>query len=366
MKCPPSVPKDTPLEDDKAWLENSMKMATAWYKNYLESGYHGACASASAKTVKLPARVIDVGPKQSPYAVSRRPYFGLDWSTIPRSTVSDAKSVFNAYPELHTAFQGPGGSELLNRLVADLPNPEKVWGKHPRASSTSIQPLAAEMSRLSPKHSQAKALTKFPRIVETNGRPGKYLTLSYCWGWTQKGKLMTANLEAYKQCLPVDKLSRTIRDAVTVTRALGFRNLWVDALCIIQDSDPDKKSQLPLMGSIYQDSAITLAAAVGSHADAGLFAIRDPHAWRPCPVYKEAYPTVSPARSTPSSPATTYMIRPSTHAPGSSKRKFSHGEHLNLHPRASAGPVHPSAWPRRRRALACIRGRARIKTFANS
>lgn len=290
MNCPPSVPKYTPLEDDKAWLENSMKLAKAWHKNCLESGYHGACASASTKTVKLPARVIDVGPKQSPSAVSIRPYFGSGWGTIPRLTASDASLVFHAHPELHTTFQGPGGSALLNGLVSGLPKPDNGWGEHPRASPTSIQPLAADMSKLSLKYSQAKALTEFPRILETNGRLGSYLTLSYCWGSTQKGELMTANLEAYKRCLPVDKLSRTIRDAVTVTRALGFRYLWVDALCIIQDSDPDKKSQLPLMGSIYQDSEITLAAAVGDHADAGLFAIRNPHAWRPCPVYKESLP----------------------------------------------------------------------------
>jgi len=174
--------------------------------------------------------------------------------------------------------------------MASLPKSDNVWGEHPRASSTSIQPLTAGMSKLYLKYLQAEAPTKFPRILETNGRPGRYLTLSYCWGSTQKGELTTANLEAYKRCLPVDKLSRTIRDAVTVTRALGFRFLWVDALCIIQDSDADKKSQLPLMGSIYQDSTITLAAAVGDHADAGLFAIRDPHAWRPCPVYKESRP----------------------------------------------------------------------------
>ncbi|TGO50527.1 hypothetical protein BOTNAR_0389g00050 [Botryotinia narcissicola] len=40
------------------------------------------------------------------------------------------------------------------------------------------------------------------------------------------------------------------------------------------------------MGNIYSRSVITIGAANGDHAHAGLFAKRDPHQQRPCPVYE--------------------------------------------------------------------------------
>ncbi len=134
-----------------------------------------------------------------------------------------------------------------------------------------------------------------PRIVEQPrdgsgaSASGPYVALSYCWGGTQKVRLERANLERFKtRGLPVDELALTIRDAIVFTRAMGFRYLWVDALCIVQDDgDGDKAEQLPLMGTIYKQSALTIAAASGDHADAGLAPLRQRAHFRPCPVYSE-------------------------------------------------------------------------------
>ncbi|KAF0320218.1 hypothetical protein GQ607_012480 [Colletotrichum asianum] len=43
------------------------------------------------------------------------------------------------------------------------------------------------------------------------------------------------NLSARLERLDLHELPKTIRDAVRVTRALGIRYLWVDALCIEQN-----------------------------------------------------------------------------------------------------------------------------------
>jgi len=67
-----------------------------------------------------------------------------------------------------------------------------------------------------------------------------YLALSYCWGGPQEITTTSATLETYISSLPAD-LPGTIKDAILVTRSLGFRYLWVDALCIIQDDDSDKR-----------------------------------------------------------------------------------------------------------------------------
>ncbi|KAF7945764.1 uncharacterized protein EAE97_004802 [Botrytis byssoidea] len=125
-----------------------------------------------------------------------------------------------------------------------------------------------------------------PRLVEPKGQVAAYATLSYCWGKIGQLRLEKANHLQFLNALPVQILSKTTKDAIRVTRALSIKYLWVDALCIIQDSAEDKSRKLAVMGNIYSRSVITIGAANGDHAYAGLFAKRDPHQQRPCPVYE--------------------------------------------------------------------------------
>ena len=61
--------------------------------------------------------------------------------------------------------------------------------------------------------------------------------------------------------IPLSLLPRTIQDAIFVTRQLGIRYLWVDALCIIQDSPKDKMREIEEMEDIYNRATLTIAAA---------------------------------------------------------------------------------------------------------
>ena len=75
------------------------------------------------------------------------------------------------------------------------------------------------------------------------------------------------NIQSSKIRLDTTALSETVQDAITVTRGLGFHLLWIDALCILQDSDEDKEQQIPKMGDIYNNAAVTIyvATARGVH-----------------------------------------------------------------------------------------------------
>ncbi|CEI69380.1 unnamed protein product [Fusarium venenatum] len=66
-----------------------------------------------------------------------------------------------------------------------------------------------------------------------NYRRPSYLTLSYCWNYSH-------NDTPASRGFPVDTLPKTIRETIQVTRLLGFRYLWVDAVCIIQPDAGDK------------------------------------------------------------------------------------------------------------------------------
>jgi len=110
-----------------------------------------------------------------------------------------------------------------------------------------------------------------------------YLTLSYVWGAelmkeeTGISPVVTyrANLgtnEAGEECTPLpENLPRTLADAIWLTRQLGYRYLWVDALCIVQD-DPinEKMIHLTRMDAVYNCSKLTIVAASGLHANSGL------------------------------------------------------------------------------------------------
>jgi hypothetical protein len=74
--------------------------------------------------------------------------------------------------------------------------------------------------------------------------------------------------------IEMDSLPKTIRDAILMTRKLEIRYLWVDALCIIQPTNGDStdwNTESLCMGSYYQRSIVTFAAAVGANSSDGLW-----------------------------------------------------------------------------------------------
>jgi hypothetical protein len=132
-----------------------------------------------------------------------------------------------------------------------------------------------------------------PFLAETRGKRGSYLTLSHRWGERQKTETTKDNIDRFKQALPMDELPQTFKDAIMVTRQLGFQYIWIDSLCIIQHDKEDWFRESAKMGDIFESSSCTLAAV---HAldddsnDQGLFLPRsDPLAVRICcPVKRKA------------------------------------------------------------------------------
>ncbi|KAL8750074.1 MAG: hypothetical protein Q9184_006556 [Pyrenodesmia sp. 2 TL-2023] len=61
----------------------------------------------------------------------------------------------------------------------------------------------------------------------------------------------------------------TIEHAIRFIPSIGIRYLWVDRLCIIQDS-AIKAEEINNMGYIYRDAYLTIVAAAGKDADYGL------------------------------------------------------------------------------------------------
>jgi hypothetical protein len=58
--------------------------------------------------------------------------------------------------------------------------------------------------------------------------------------------------------VPVEQLPKTIQDALHITRTIGERYLWVDALCIVQDDKIDVQRTVHKMDEIYRAASLTV------------------------------------------------------------------------------------------------------------
>lgn len=124
------------------------------------------------------------------------------------------------------------------------------------------------------------------RIRITNKDPPKepYTTLSHSWGNAVFTKLTVSNLEALQDDFSISELPKSFRDAISITQTLGVKYLWIDSLCIIQDSVVDWRREAAAMGDIYRNSYCNIAATRALSSDQGCFADRDPSVVSPCTV----------------------------------------------------------------------------------
>lgn len=102
-----------------------------------------------------------------------------------------------------------------------------------------------------------------------------YTALSYCWGKTPFITTTLSTLPARRRQILFRDMPATFQDAVTVSRQMNIRYLWIDALCIIQDSQLDWRKESVQMCKIYQHALFTITSAHSSDAYGGLFAKRD-------------------------------------------------------------------------------------------
>ncbi|KAK8242762.1 heterokaryon incompatibility protein-domain-containing protein [Phyllosticta capitalensis] len=101
-----------------------------------------------------------------------------------------------------------------------------------------------------------------------------FAALSYVWGNVKDSKKLKASMSNISLlmkpgALVPDELPKTISDAIQVCKELEIRYLWVDRLCIIQDSQEDMDSQIHAMGSVFGSAHIVLVALV-DNMDSGI------------------------------------------------------------------------------------------------
>jgi hypothetical protein len=81
---------------------------------------------------------------------------------------------------------------------------------------------------------------------------------------------LTLNLEERTKSISMGILPPTFRDAVIITRNVGLRYIWIDSLCIIQDSKEDWEHEAARMADVYKNSYVTIAAESASNSHEGI------------------------------------------------------------------------------------------------
>lgn len=103
-----------------------------------------------------------------------------------------------------------------------------------------------------------------------------YTTLSHRWGQVKdKLVLSRSNIEEWHEQLPSLGKWKTFVDAIEISRQLQIPYLWIDSLCIIQDSKDDWQHQCPQMCNIYKRSYCNIAATSALDDTEGCFFGRD-------------------------------------------------------------------------------------------
>lgn len=111
------------------------------------------------------------------------------------------------------------------------------------------------------------------RIVTDVPDSASYVALSHCWGPSQPLKLLSSNEALLRMRVEPSSMPVAFQAAAQATRLLGFNHLWIDSLCIVQDSNVDWDRESKKMGDIYRGAVIMLTAPSASSADVGVFSV---------------------------------------------------------------------------------------------
>ncbi|KAE9362628.1 HET-domain-containing protein, partial [Stipitochalara longipes BDJ] len=112
------------------------------------------------------------------------------------------------------------------------------------------------------------------KLINTQQQPGafQYVALTHCWGpnMPEAGMTKTRTLLSHMRSIEFSKLPKSFKDALIITRGLDIPYIWIDSLCIIQDSREDWETESAQMGLIYSHAWCTIAASSAKSCHDGI------------------------------------------------------------------------------------------------
>ncbi|KAK7961231.1 hypothetical protein PG988_012445 [Apiospora saccharicola] len=112
-------------------------------------------------------------------------------------------------------------------------------------------------------------------LVRSTSKPVQYMALSHCWGSTRPITLTKSSLSQLEEGVETSCLPQSFQDAIWLTHRLGVQYLWIDSLCILQDSQQDWVRESAKMRDVYENSWLTIAASRASDSEQGFLGDQD-------------------------------------------------------------------------------------------
>ncbi|KAI1414546.1 HET-domain-containing protein [Hypoxylon sp. FL1857] len=112
------------------------------------------------------------------------------------------------------------------------------------------------------------------RLAETANPPipkeSPFAALSHMWVNVNTNpplRTVNTNYKQLKKLIPAKSLPQNFLDTALVCVRLGIRYIWIDSLCVIQDSVEDWRHEAALMHLVYRHAEVTIVAtsATSSH-----------------------------------------------------------------------------------------------------
>jgi hypothetical protein len=113
------------------------------------------------------------------------------------------------------------------------------------------------------------------------------MTVSHRWGQSTTFTLTEANHESLLNGIGLAELPQLYKDFITVARRLGVQYIWIDSLCIVQDSKIDWAHEASLMGNVYRGAVCNIVAAAATDIKSSLFTRSHPLSRSPCLITDE-------------------------------------------------------------------------------
>ncbi|KFZ25101.1 hypothetical protein V502_00422 [Pseudogymnoascus sp. VKM F-4520 (FW-2644)] len=179
---------------------------------------------------------------------------------------------FNSERFFHRPITSPGSEKSLSRIREWM----RQCTSHPRCQLDISGVYVPDCAKLPTRVISVGIHRTDVSLFVSGGQSANYVALSHCWGGVSLIQTKKSLLEEFQQCIKYADLSKTIQDAIDVTRELGIQYLWVDSLCIIQDDEKDWSRESKTMASVYEGAYFTIAATAAKNGTDGLFLPRPP------------------------------------------------------------------------------------------
>ncbi|KAF6837155.1 hypothetical protein CPLU01_03267 [Colletotrichum plurivorum] len=189
-------------------------------------------------------------------------------STVTVETISQSLQWMDMCSTQHKICQqyqdlADGADDLPLRLIDVDPKGEYLGDKKWRSN----------MDNLSCDKATHACIRYSQDAKSTDPNGVKYLTLSHRWDNLAPTVLTWETMTEFEEQIPVSNLSATFKDAIQISRCLGFRYIWIDSICINQADTVERTSEISRMERIYRNSELNLSATTG---ETGLNLPRNP------------------------------------------------------------------------------------------